>query len=81
MGLSHNRIVEQISRIVRSMTYDMRKESVRLLVERGRAWELVQAHETLYRILRERDVDGVYRELRGTYFVPDSARGVRALSD
>lgn len=81
MSLSHNRIVEQIARTVRSMTHDMRKESVRLMLESGRAEELVQAHETLYRILRERDVEGVYREIRGTYFIPDGKHGVKSLSD
>ena len=81
MSLSHNRIVEQIARIVRSMTHDMRRESVRLMLESGRTEELVQAHETLYRILRERDVEGVYREIRGTYFIPDGTYGVKSLSN
>ena len=80
MSLSHNRIVEQIARTVRSMTHDMRKESVRLMLESGRAEELVQAHEKLYRILRDRDVEGVYREIRSTYFVPDAENGVVSLS-
>ena len=80
MSLSHNRIVEQIARTVRSMTHDMRKESVRLMLESGRAEELVQAHEKLYRILRNRDVEGVYREIRSTYFVPDAENGVVSLS-
>ena len=80
MSLSHNRIVEQIARTVRRMTYDMRMESVRLMLSSGRAEELYQTHEKLYRILGERDVEGVYREIRSTYYVPDGEYGVVSLS-
>ena len=58
----------------------MRHESVELMLATGRAEELYQAHEKLYRILSERDVDGVYREIRSTYFVPDEEKQVIALS-
>ena len=71
MGLAHNRMVEKIAATVRTMTYDMRHESVARMLETGRAEELYQAHEKLYEILRSRDVDGVYRETRSTYFISD----------
>ena len=72
MALSHNRMVERISEIVRTMTHDMRHESVELMISGGRNEEFYAAHEKLYRLLHDRDVDGVYREIRGTYFVPGS---------
>ena len=72
MALSHNRMVERIADIVRTMTHDMRHESVELMLSSGRSEELYLAHEKLYRLLRDRDVDGVYKEIRSTYFVPDS---------
>ena len=72
MALSHNRMVERISDIVRNMTYDMRHESVELMLTGGRKEEFYQAHEKLYRLLRGRDVDGINREIRSTYFVPGS---------
>ena len=72
MALSHNRMVERIADIVRTMTHDMRHESVELMISGGRNEEFYAAHEKLYRLLRDRDVDGVYREIRSTYFVPDS---------
>ena len=81
MSMTHNRILERIAATIRTMTYDMRHESVELMVSSGRAEELYQAHEKLYRILSERDVDGVYREIRSTYFVPDETEGVVSLSD
>ena len=81
MALAHNRVVERIASTVRLMTHDMRHESVELMLATGRAEELYQAHEKLYRILSERDVDGVYREIRSTYFVPDEEKQVIALSD
>ena len=66
MALAHNRVVERIAATVRLATHDMRRESVELMLSAGRAEELYQAHEKLYRILSERDVDGVYREIRST---------------
>ena len=72
MALSHNRMVERISDIVRNMTYDMRHESVELMLSGGRKEEFYHAHEKLYRLLRGRDVDGINREIRSTYFVPGS---------
>ena len=81
MALAHNRVVERIAATVRLMTHDMRHESVELMLATGRAEELYQAHEKLYRILSERDVDGVYREIRSTYFVPDEEKQVIALSE
>ena len=74
MALAHNRVVEKIAATVRTITYDMRMESVELMLSAGRAEELYQAHEKLFRILSERDVAGVYREIRSTYFVPDKIR-------
>ena len=77
MALAHNRVVERIAATVRLMTHDMRHESVELMLATGRAEELYQAHEKLYRILSERDVD----EIRSTYFVPDEEKQVIALSE
>ena len=81
MALAHNHIVEQIAATVRIMTHEMRHESVELMVSSGRAEELYLAHEKLFRILTERDVDGVYREIRSTYFVPDKNAAVIPLSE
>ena len=81
MHLAHSRVVERIADTVRTMTHDMRHESVQLMLESGRGEELYQAHEKLYRILSTRDVEGVYREIRSTYFVPDGEDGVRSLSE
>ena len=81
MALTHNRVLERIAATIRTMTYDMRHESVELMLAGNRAEELYQAHEKLYRILSERDVDGVYREIRSTYYVPDAQHGVIALSE
>ena len=80
-ALTHNRMVERIASTVRTMTHDMRSESVRLMVEHGKSRELYQVHEKIFEILRTRDVDGVYREIRSTYFVPDGDGGVISLSD
>ena len=80
MELSHNRIVSQIAGTVRTMTHDMRLESVKLMLKAGKADELYAAHEKLFRILAERDVNGVYSEIRETYFVPDRSGNVVSLA-
>ncbi len=80
-AMTHNRMVERIAATVRTMTHDMRLESVRMMVECRRTEELYQAHEKLYRILRTRDVTGVYSEIRSTYFVPDRDTGVRSMAE
>ena len=72
MSLSHNRMVQRIADIVRTMTHEMRRESVEHMISAGRNEEFFQAHEKLFRLLRERDVDGVSQEIRSTYFVPGS---------
>ena len=72
MALAHNSRVERIASIVRTMTHDMRHSTVEKMLQSGRGEELYQAHEKLYRILSTRDVEGVYRETRGTYFVSDN---------
>lgn len=81
MALAHNRMVERIAAIVRTMTHDMRHESVELMLKEGRAEELYQAHEKLYRILCDRDVSAVYEQIRSTYFVPDENKKVIPLSE
>ncbi len=81
MALAHNRMVERIAATVRTMTHDMRHESVELMLKEGRAEELYQAHEKLYRILCDRDVAAVYKQIRSTYFVPDENGKVFPLSE
>lgn len=81
MALAHNTMVERIAATVRTMTHDMRHESVELMLKESRAEELYQAHEKLYRILCERDVAAVYEQIRSTYFVPDENRIAVPLSE
>lgn len=81
MVLAHNRMVERIAATVRTMTHDMRHESVELMLKEGRAEELYQAHEKLYRILCDRDVAAVYEQIRSTYFVPDENKRAVPLSE
>ena len=51
------------------------------VLSENKAEELYQAHETLYRVLRERDIAGVYGEIRSTYFIPDEGKTVIPLSE
>lgn len=76
MSLSHNRVVSKIAETVRAMTHDMRLESVQLMLESGRGREFYAAHEKIYRVLVNRDVTGVYTEIRSTYFVPNETGGL-----
>ena len=67
--LGGNEMVNKISNTVRMLTHAMRYDSVKHMLESGRAKELYRAHERIYRILKERDEEDLERKVRSTYFV------------
>ena len=70
--MGHNPIVDRINNVVREMTHKMRYLSVKNMLESGRGEELYEAHETIYRKIRERDDTNLNRDIRRTYF-PEEA--------
>ena len=67
--LGGNEMVNKISNTVRMLTHAMRYDSVKHMLDSGRAEELYRAHERIYRILKNRDEDDLERKVRSTYFV------------
>lgn len=70
--MGHNPIVDRINNVVREMTHKMRCLSVKNMLESGRGEELYEAHETIYRKIKERDDTNLNRDIRRTYF-PEEA--------
>jgi DNA-binding FadR family transcriptional regulator len=70
--MGHNPIVDRINNVVREMTHKMRYLSVKNMLESGRGEELYEAHETIYRKIKERDDTNLNRDIRRTYF-PEEA--------
>lgn len=66
--MSKNPLADKISRVVRTLTYSMRYDTVKSMVDAGRADELVEAHARLCQILRERDLSNLTESVRDTYF-------------
>ena len=55
--------------MVNKISHAMRYDSVKHMLDSGRAEELYRAHERIYRILKDRDEEDLERKVRSTYFV------------
>lgn len=68
-SMCHNPIAMKIDSVARLLTYDMRYESVKAMIESGEGNKLYKAHEDLFRILKERKAEDLNSAVKGTYFV------------
>jgi DNA-binding FadR family transcriptional regulator len=75
--MGKNPLADKISRVVRTLTYAMRYETVSTMINSGRGDELVAAHSELYEILKSRDLNNVEEIVRATYF-KDTIHGAEA---
>ena len=66
--LGRNPMADKISRVVRTLTYSMRYDTVKHMIKNGKGQELIVAHEELCAKLRSRDVDCLNETVGGTYF-------------
>ena len=66
--LGRNPMADKISRVVRTLTYSMRYDTVDHMIMSGRGEELLAAHEELCRKLRSRDVSSLNETVGNTYF-------------
>ena len=67
--LCQNPMADKISRVVRVLTHTVRYHTVETMVITGRALELVAAHQTLYEILRDRNLERLDERIRAIYFL------------
>ena len=67
--LCQNPIADKINRVVRTLTHAVRYRTVETMVSTGRAADLVEAHRTLYEMLRDRNLDRLDEKINDTYFL------------
>lgn len=67
--MGHNEMVSKINAITRVLTYSMRYDSVKGMLESGRGEELYLAHERVYQLIADRQLEGLHESVEGTYFL------------
>lgn len=66
--MGHNSLVSKLEDVVRTLTYAMRYQSVKAMIESGRGDELYAAHEKLCAKLESRKTENLNQTVRNTYF-------------
>ncbi len=69
--MGKNPMADKINRIVRSLTYDMRMQTVAMMVTQGRIDELIDAHRILIDAIRKGDSDGISDKIRSSYYADE----------
>ena len=67
-GMAKNPLADKINRVVRTLTYAMRYETVSTMIRGGRGAELIAAHEKLLSALKQRDLSDLSEVVRDSYF-------------
>ncbi len=68
-ALCQNALVDKINRVVRVLTYAVRRETVATMIQTGRGQELLAAHRKIYDILCSRNQDDLEEIIHNTYFL------------
>ena len=66
--MGKNPLADKIGRVVRTLTYAMRYETVSVMIRVGRGEELLAAHEKLCEALKSRDLSDMEKVVRDSYF-------------
>ena len=66
--MGKNPMADKINRIVRSLTKDLRVQTVSMMLSQGRAEELIEAHTRLYEAVRDRDAHNIANKVRASYY-------------
>ena len=66
--MARNPMADKINRVVRSLTYALRFETVSTMVQLGETDKLLDAHQKLLDTMRDGDTDHLFEKVRGTYF-------------
>ena len=61
--------MDKINRVVRVLTYAVRRETVAAMIQTGRGQELLAAHRKIYDILCSRNQDDLEEIIHNTYFL------------
>lgn len=66
--MARNPMADKINRVVRSLTYALRFETVSTMVQLGETDKLLDAHQKLLDTMSDGDTDHLFEKVRGTYF-------------
>ena len=66
--MGKNPMADKINRVVRSLTYAVRFETVSTMIKTDRSDELIDAHRQLLESIRNNDDDSLSKKVRGSYF-------------
>lgn len=66
--MGKNPLVDKINQVVRVLTYALRQQTVKTMMESGRGQELYEAHEKIYRIMANKETYDMNQAVRLTYF-------------
>ena len=66
--MGKNPLVNKIDKVVRVLTYSMRFNSVKGMMDSGRGKELFEAHQKIYEMIEKHEVKDINKAVRNTYF-------------
>jgi len=69
MVIGHNKLVEKINDIARTLTYKIRHDTVERIIRSGQGEGFFAQHEKIYKILKTRQKENLNEEIRETYFL------------
>lgn len=69
--MGQNPLVDKINQVVRTLTHAMRLETVRTMIETGEGEELYKAHENIYRMIADKDMEHMDKAVKATYFTDE----------
>lgn len=75
--MGHNPLVVKIDNVVRTLTYGLRHDTVKNMIESGRGEELFTAHEKLCQMLENREYENMNEAVRVTYFEDAALKSMR----
>ena len=68
-ALCKNELVGKINRVVRTLTYAVRRRTVFAMLDSGQAGRLLDVHRRIYEILKTRDTEGLEQFIHESYFL------------
>ncbi|MBR0397108.1 MAG: FadR family transcriptional regulator [Eubacterium sp.] len=66
--MGHNPLLTKLEDVVRVLTYAMRYQSVKNMIDSGRGEELYKAHADLMEVLKTRNTENLNTAVRNSYF-------------
>ncbi len=68
-ALCHNDLVDKINRVVRVLTYSVRRKTVETMIKSGRSKEHLAVHWKIFEMLERRDITGLDEFIHESYFL------------